>query len=190
LVIGGIALLIGLVVFPALKKASAFREQQLESLEDEQALLADLTDLVAHAGAVQQENELLREALKGADDLLFPAIDNPIMAQSAAIRLLNELGPDLELEVNAGRSSVGDAAHQMNLSVRGRGRYPEILKFIYRMETYRPLVLVNSISLMAPKSKSKHSRSKHPTKQKTSDPNMSFRLNLQLYSRASGEGGA
>jgi hypothetical protein len=196
LLAGAAALFVGVVLYPGLKAASAFRQEQLDALHDEIALLEDLNGLVADAHAIQQENEMLREALKGADDLLFPAMGNPIMMQSQMIKLLNELGPDLDLEVSAGRSSVGDASTQMNLSVRGRGRYPEILNFLYRMETYRPLILVDSMSLVAAKSSKKSSEKKQPGKQqkkpsteKTKDPNMSFKMNVQIYTRSNTEDG-
>jgi hypothetical protein len=196
LLAGAAVLVAGGVVFPALKAASAFRQDQLDALHDEIALLEDLNGLVADAHAIQQENEMLREALKGADDLLFPAMGNPIMMQSQLIKLLNELGPDLDLEVSAGRSSVGDASTQMNLSVRGRGRYPEILNFLYRMETHRPLILVDSMSMVAPKfskkspeKKPSSKQQKKPSTEKTKDPNMSFKMSVQIYTRANAEEG-
>ena len=72
LIAGGAALFIGVVVFPAFKGASAYRQEHLEGLQDEIALLEDLNALVADANSIQEENELLRDALKDADDLLFP----------------------------------------------------------------------------------------------------------------------
>jgi hypothetical protein len=195
LIAGAAVLLAGLVVYPALKAASGFREEQLESLQDEIALLEDLNGLVADARAIQQENEMLRDALKGADELLFPPIDNKIMMQTKMIKQLNDMGPDLDLEVTAGRSSIGDSATQMNLSVKGRGRYPEILNFLHRMETYRPLILVDSMSLVAPKPKSRSSKkqsakAKNLKMEKTKDPSMSFKVSIQIHTRAGEEGGA
>lgn len=202
LLAGGVVLLVGLVLFPSIKAATAFREAELEVLFDEQALLADLNALVADADAVEREHDLLREALKGAGDLLFPPIENRIMTQTMMIRLLNEMGPDLELEVSAGRSSSGDSANQMNLSVRGRGRYPEILNFIHRMETHRPMILVDSVGLAAPKPKSPQSSGKpdkdgksgdkKPEKksvEKTADPRMYFKLTIQIHCHVNEEEG-
>ncbi|VGO16984.1 hypothetical protein PDESU_05578 [Pontiella desulfatans] len=192
LIAGGIALLVGGGVYPALKAASAFREEQVEALHDEIALLEDLNGLLVDARAIQQENEMLRDALKGADELLFPPVENQIMMQTKMIKLLNDMGPDLDLEVTAGRSSIDDSATQINLSVRGRGRYPEILKFLHRMETYRPLILVDSMSLMAPKPKKPKDSSGKTKKapEKTKDPSMQFRLSIQIHTRAGEEGGA
>ncbi len=113
--------------------------------------------------------------------------------QTKLIRLLNDLGPDLELEVSAGRSSVGDSGNQMNLSVKGKGRYPEILNFLHRVETYRPIILVESMSLSAPKPKQSNrsgNKAKKSQTEKTKDPSMSFRMSIQLYTRAGEEGGA
>jgi hypothetical protein len=196
LVIGGVALLIGVVVYPALRAASAFREEQLETLQDEIALLEDLNAVVANARAIQQENEMLRDELKGADELLFPPMENRIMMQTKMTKLLNEMGPDLDLEVSAGRSSIGDSTTQMNLSIRGRGRYPELLKFLHRLETSRPLILVDSLSLSAPRpkkpssNKTGSSNNSKKAPEKTKDPSMQFRLTIQLHMRAGEEGGA
>ena len=184
-----------MVLFPAWKAAAAFRADQLEQLEGEIDLLESLNGLMADARAIQTENALLRDALKGADDLLFPPIENRIMAQTRIIKLLNEMGPDLGLEVSAGRSGVGDASTQLNLSVRGKGRYPEILKFLHRVETYRPLILVDAMTLSAPKPKKPTAakgagKDKKPTEEKTKDPTMSFKLTIQIHARAAEEGGA
>ncbi|MDF7823048.1 GspMb/PilO family protein [Pontiellaceae bacterium B12227] len=191
LIAGGAALFIGVVLFPAYKAAAAYRTEQLEQLEGEIALLESLNGLLADARAIQTENEMLHDALKGADELLFPPIENRIMTQTKMIKLLNEMGPDLDLEVSAGRSGIGDASTQMNLSVRGKGRYPEILKFMHRVETYRPLILVDSMMLNAPKpKKSRGGSSAKKAPEKTKDPTMSFKLTLQLHTRAGEEGGA
>jgi len=193
LIAGGVALLIGAVVFPAGKAASTYRSDQMEALQDEIALLDDLNGLVADAPTIQRENELLRDALRGADELLFPSVENQIMMQTQMIKLLNELGPDMELEVSAGRSSVGDSATQINLSVRGKGRYPEILKFLHRIETHRPLIVVDSMSLAAPRPKKaggkNTQKNKKPTVEKTKDPAMAFRMGIQIYTRAGEEDG-
>jgi hypothetical protein len=190
LIAGGIALFVGVVLFPAYKAAGAYRTEQLEQLEGEVALLESLNGLIADARAIQTENEILNDALKNADELLFPPIENRIMTQTKMIKLLNELGPDLDLEVSAGRSGIGDASTQMNLSLKGKGRYPEILKFLHRVETYRPLILVNSMVLSAPKPKKpKNSSSKTQKKvEKTKDPTMAFKLTIQIHTRV-GEGG-
>lgn len=191
LIAGGIALLVGVVVFPAYKAASAYREEQLEQLEGEIALLESLNGLLTDASAIQSENEMLHEALKEADELLFPPIENRIMSQTKLIKLLNEMGPDLDLEIDPGRSGIGDASTQMNLTVKGKGRYPEILKFMHRVETYRPLILVDSMMLNAPKPRKRKSsaKSKKPT-EKTKDPNMGFKITIQIHTRAGEEGGA
>ncbi|MEI6892478.1 MAG: hypothetical protein V5783_09935 [Pontiella sp.] len=190
LIAGGIALFIGVVLFPAYKATGIYRAEQLEQLEGEIALLESLKGLIADAGAIQTENERLNHALKGADALLFPPIENRIMTQTKMIKLLNEMGPDLDLEVSAGRSGIGDASSQMNLLLKGRGRYPEILKFLERVETHRPLMLVNSMMLTAPRPKRARSRASKKNPEKTKDPSMGFRLTIQIHTRAGKEGGA
>jgi hypothetical protein len=186
---GGAILLFGVVVYPAAKEAKAYRVEQTEMLENEVLLLENYNDLLNSESAIERENEQLRDALRGADELLFPPIENPIMTQTMMIKLLNELGPDLDLDISAGRSSVGDGANQMNLTVKGRGRYPELLNFLYRVETYRPLILVNEMNLLAPKpkkakpAKKGSAGSKKATTQKTKDPGMMFKMTIQINSR-------
>lgn len=191
LVAGALVLFVGVVLFPAFKAAQTYRAEQVEQLEGELDLLESLNGLIADARVIQSENEMLREALKGADELLFPPIDNRIMMQSKLIKLLNEMGPDLELEVSPGRSGIGDASTQMNLSVKGKGRYPEILKFLHRVETHRPLILVDSMLLNAPKPKKPKTsdKSKKGSTEKTKDPTMGFRITIQIHSRAGEEAG-
>jgi len=194
LIAGGAVLLFGVVVYPAAKAAAAYRLEQTEILEDEVALLEDFNGMLNDADSIQLENEQLRDALREAGDLLFPPIENPIMTQTMMIKLLNELGPDMGMDISAGRSSIGDGANQMNLTVKGRGRYPEILKFLYRVETYRPLILINDMTLVASKPRKPSSKGKSSSKSKkegtgkTKDPGMNFRMSIQINCRDKEEG--
>ena len=187
---GGVILFFGVVVYPATKAAKAFRIEQTEMLENEVLLLGNYNDLLNREAAIERENEQLREALRGADELLFPPIENQIMTQSMLIKLLNEMGPDLDLDVSAGQSSIGDGENQMNVTVKGRGRYPELLKFFYRVETYRPLILINEMILLSQNpqtpmtdKKGWGSSNKVPS-QKTKDPGMFFKITIQINSRS------
>ena len=87
------------------------------------------------------------------------------------IKLFNELGPDLELETTSGRSSVGDASNQMNLQLKGEGRYPEVLKFLHRLETYRPLILVDRFTVSEKRTRRRYGRSS----QEVSEPRLELR---------------
>jgi len=203
---GGVALFAGLVVWPALRAAAGFRAGQLELLRGEIALLEDLRALVADSAAIELENSLLREALRETGDLLFPPAGNPVMQQAMVVKLLGELGPDLELEVTPARSSARDSPGQMNVSVRGRGRYPEILKFLYRMESHRPLIIVDSVGLSVPAPRvqagdkagrtaartepAKPARPGQAVEERGKDPRMLFRLGIQIHSHGGEEGGA
>ena len=184
LMAGAMVLFVGVVVYPVVGKANAYREEQLEMLGDEMLLLEDLYGLVYDTPTIQEEHDLLRDALRSADDLLFPPIENPILTQTAMIKLFNELGPDLNLETTAGRSSVGDAANQMNLTVRGSGRYPEILKFMHRLETYRPLIIVQEFSLN--EQRSRRSR-RGPRVAATTEPTLELSLSLQIICQEGAE---
>lgn len=183
LMIGAAVLLFGLVVYPAAKNAAAFREEQHEMLADEMALLEELYALEFDAFAIEEEHETLLAALRKANDLLFPPIENRILTQTAMIKLLNELGPDLELETTSGRSSVGDAANQMNLQLRGEGRYPEVLKFLHRLEAYRPLMLVESFSVTEKRTRRRRGRSSS----EVSEPRLDLRMSIQIICQDGGE---
>jgi hypothetical protein len=184
LVIGATVLFLGLVVYPATKKAAAYREEQREMLEDEMLMLNSLYGLYYDEGAITDEHQALRTALRTADDLLFPPIENQILTQTAMIKLFNELGPDLNLQTTAGRSAVGDASNQMNLSIRGEGRYAEILKFINRIETYRPLILIENFSITERRSRGRRGRSSTTD---DTEPNLRVELAIQIICQEGGE---
>jgi hypothetical protein len=189
LMVGLIVLFIGVVVSPAIKKAAAYRKAQQELCEDEMALLEDLYALYYDAPVIEEEHETLRAALRKANDLLFPPIKNPILTQTAMIKLFNELGPDLNLETTAGPSSVNDAANQMNLVVRGEGRYPEILKFMHRLETYRPLILIESFSIRE-RQQYRGPRSRFGSRSGISpgtEPNLALSLSVQIICQEGAE---
>jgi hypothetical protein len=183
--LAGLAVVVfGVGVYPAFKKATAYREEQQEMLENDYALLDGLYGLFCDTPVIEEEYETLRAALRQSNDLLFPPIENPILTQTAMIKLLNQLGPDLELQTTSGRSSVGDAANQMNLSVKGRGRYPEILKFMHRLETYRPLILVESFSIAESRSRSSRGRRGPPrpstTTTQAAEPTLALSMSIQI----------
>ncbi len=189
LIAGSIILLFGLVVYPATKAAKAYRLEQTEMLEDEVALLNDLKEMLKDEAAVEREYEELRAKLHGVGNWLFEGHENPIMTQSMITKVLNELGPDLGLDVSPARTSIGDAKGQMNLNVRGRGRYPELLSFLYRIETYRPLIIVHDMDVGAPKPNPKKSKSsKSAPKEKTKDPTLGFRLLIEINCRSEEDG--
>ncbi|VGO15151.1 hypothetical protein PDESU_03733 [Pontiella desulfatans] len=186
---GAAVLFFGMVVYPGAKKASAYREEQRGLLEGEMQMLESLYGLYYDEGAITTEHQQLRGALREADDLLFPPIENPILTQTAMIKLFNELGPDLNLQTTSGRSSVGDAANQMNLSVKGQGRYAEILKFMHRIETYRPLILIEGFSISERRSRSSR-RSRFPmrsTGSQSEEPTLSLELAIQIICQEGGE---
>ena len=203
LIAGTAVLLFGVVVYPATKKAAAFRQEQIDVLEDEIALREDFRGFIADEFAIELENELLRDTLGETDGLLFPPIDNPIMLQSRMIQLFNEMGPDLELEVSAGRSSISDAATQVNLSIRGRGRYPTILKFLHKLEMYRPVIIVDTLTMAGsskgrgrPGSRDPRDRRgpfgqpqpQKPTTEPTTEPTLQLRLLVHINCEEAGGG--
>jgi hypothetical protein len=181
----GAVLLLGVVVYPATKKANAYRSEQIDILDEEIAYLEDLQDLLNDSGQIKQENATLRSALKGTDGLLFPPMESKVMFQTRMVQLLNEMGPDLELEVDSGRSSVRDPSTKMNLVLKGRGRYPEILNFMNKLEMHRPVIIVDYFMILSGKPKKDLPKGKKLTKEqiakaKSQEPSMSLRMALHI----------
>ena len=178
LIVGGAVLLVGFVLYPAAKKAIEFRDNQTEMLQDETALLSGLIDLDFDGSTIEEEYEVLSKGIGQANDLLFPPIENRILTQTAVMKLLNQLGPDLELETTSGRSSVSDAMNQMNFEVKGEGRYPELLKFLYRLETYQPLIIISDLSLTPKKTRRRFSRNR--STQQATEAELQLSMSLQI----------
>jgi len=178
-------LLFGVVVYPATKKAASFRRDQIDMLDEEIALLEDYHSLLGDAGQIKKENATLRDALKGTDGLLFPPMESKVMYQTKMVQLLNELGPDLELDVDSGRTSVRDASSQLNMTLKGSGRYSEILNFMHKLEMHRPVIIVDSFMILSGKPKKDLPRGKKPTKEqiakaKSQEPGMQLRMSLHI----------
>jgi len=185
LIVCAIVLFFGVVVYPVTKKAAAFRCEQIEMLEEEIALLKDYQELLNDSERIKSENIALRKTLKETDGLLFPPVESRVMFQTRMVQLFNQLGPDLELEIDPGRSSVQDASTRINLVLRGRGRYPEILNFIRRVETYRPIINIDYLMILSGKPKKDLPQGKKPTKEeiekaKSMEPDMSLRMAVHV----------
>lgn len=187
LIFCSVVLFLGVVVYPATKKAAAYRVEQIDMLEEEIALLEDFHSLQSDGGQIKKENATLRDALKGTDGLLFPPMGSKVMFQTKMTQLLNELGPDLGLETDSGRSSVRDASTQMRLSLKGTGRYSEILNFMHKLEMHRPVIIVDSFMILSGKPKKDLPKGKKPTKEqiaraKSQEPGMQLRMTLHINS--------
>jgi hypothetical protein len=147
------ALFSAVVLYPAFRASSAYRQEKIEELEAARALRATYQTMLRTAEQIRTENSDLKEALSRADGLLFDRIGNDVMMEAAVIKMLNQLAPDLSLDISIARPSLRATPGQLNFSVRGTGRYPEILNFFYLLETHRPLIVVDHFSMAVQNSK-------------------------------------
>lgn len=142
-----VLLFAGGVVYPALRASNAYRAEKVEELEAARSLRERYRTMIRTADQIREENGALKEALSKADGLLFERTGNDVMMEAAMIKRLNQMAPDLGLEISQTRSSLRGIPGQMNFSVKGTGRYPEILNFFYQLETHRPLIVVDQFDM-------------------------------------------
>ncbi|MGE4490397.1 MAG: GspMb/PilO family protein [Kiritimatiellales bacterium] len=147
ILIAVVALLAGGIIYPAIKASSAYREEKIEELEAARSLRDSYETMLRTAGQIREENEGLKEALTQVDGLLFDRTGNDVMMEASIIKLLNQMAPDLSLEISQTRTSLHSVPGQMNFSVKGTGRYPEILNFFYQLETHRPLMVIDEFNI-------------------------------------------
>jgi hypothetical protein len=145
--IAAAALFAGGIVYPVLRKAETYRQEKLEELEAARAIRMTLQTMIRNADQIRTENGELKEALSRTDGLLFERIGNDVMMEASIVKLLNQMAPDLGLEISIARSSLRSLPGQMSFSVRGTGRYPEILNFFYQLETHRPLMVIDKFNM-------------------------------------------
>jgi hypothetical protein len=141
------ALLAGGIIYPAIKASSAYREEKIEELEAARSLRDGYETMLRTVDQIREENDALKEALTQVDGLLFDKTGNDVMMEASMIKLLNQMAPDLSLEISQMRTSLRDVPGQMNFSVKGNGRYPEILNFFYQLETHRPLMVIDEFNI-------------------------------------------
>ena len=182
----------GIIIYPAFKASGAHRAEELEQLQDAQELLADYQNLLDSKEVVQKENKKLKNALGNTDGLLFNSVGNAVMTQAMMVKLLNQFGPDLELDISSSRSSLRDIPGQFNFSVKGAGRYPEILNFLYQLETHRPLIVIDGLNLFVQKQNKKKlfpGGGQRPVQTaEASEPKMKLRIDIHINCRTTEEG--
>ena len=195
-----VALFSGIVLYPVLRASSAYRQEKLEELEAARALCTTYQTMIRTAEQIRTENSELKETLSQTEGLLFERIGNDVMMEASVTKMLNQMAPDLNLDISIARPSLRAAPGRLNFSVRGTGRYPEILNFFYLLETHRPLIVVDHFSMAVQNNKKQAAqKTKLPQKQvslsrKTSEaeptePRMKLQMDIHINCRAV-EGGA
>jgi hypothetical protein len=190
------ALFSAVVLYPAFRASSAYRQEKIEELEAARALRATYQTMLRTAEQIRTENGELKEAVSRTDGLLFDRIGNDVMMEASVIKMLNQLAPDLSLDVSIARPSLRATPGRLNFSVRGTGRYPEILNFFYLLETHRPLIVVDHFSMAVQNNKrAVDQKLKAPAQAATlrktatvepSEPRMKLQMDIHINCRTAG----
>jgi hypothetical protein len=194
------------IVYPVLRKAETYRKEKIEALEAARSLRASYRTMIRTADQIRAENSELKTVLGRTEGLLFERIGNDVMMEASVIKMLNQMAPDLGLDVSIARSSLRSLPGQLSFSVRGAGRYPEILNFFYQLETHRPLIVIDKFSMAAQDSRAAFQNSKlkqgrgsspaasrlqKPTTSSVtpSEPKMRLQMDIHINCRTAGEAG-
>ena len=145
--LAAVILLAGGIFYPLFRAAQAYRQAKLEELESARSLCLGYQTLIRTEAQLKAENQALNETLNNSGGLLFERTGNEVMMEASMVKLLNQMAPDLGLDVSLVRSSARKTPGQLNFSVTGNGRYPEILNLVYQLEIHRPLIVVDRFNL-------------------------------------------
>lgn len=200
--LAAVALFAGGVLYPVYRAAESYRQSKLEELEAARSLRASYQTMLRTADQIRMENSQLKDVLSQADGLLFDRVGNDVMMEASIIKLMNQMAPDLSLDVSMTRPSLHGVPGQLNFSVRGNGRYPEILNFFYQLETHRPLIVIDEFNMAVqgskrPPGKTDGQRPQPQTAQKRkvtaadepSEPRMRLQMTIHINCRTAGGAG-
>jgi hypothetical protein len=183
----GVAILIfGVVVYPLAKRSAAARADKMEELDQVRALLSDYQSVIQSQEIIEADHAHLMGLMSATDGFLFERTGNNVMMEAMMTKLLNQLGPDLKLDVAESRASVRDDSSQIRFNVKGAGRYPDILNFIHQMELYRPFIVIDGVSVSASAKRSgrrdpKFMRQAAAAQQTdTTEPNLKLQMDIHI----------
>jgi hypothetical protein len=145
--IAAVVLFVAGVLYPLFRTSETYRQGKLEELDAARSLRASYRTMILNADQIRTENSELKDALSQTAGLLFDRAGNDVMMEASIIKLLNEMAPDLSLDISMSKPSLRAVPRQLSFSVRGNGRYPEILNFFYKLETHRPLIVVDHFNI-------------------------------------------
>ena len=196
--IAAAALVAGGILYPVFRVSESYRQEKIEELQTARSLRDSYQTMIRTADQIQTENGELKEVLKRTDGLLFDRIGNDVMMEASIIKLLNQMAPDLDLDVSMARPSLHGVPGQMNFTVRGGGRYPEILNFFYQLETHRPLIVVDRFSMGVQNGKHSSGQKQKKLSQQTAvsrtpvgteatEPRMKLQMEIHINCRTAGE---
>lgn len=202
--IAAVVLFVAGVLYPAFRASENYRQGKLKALEEARSLCASYQSMILSAGQIRTENGDLKDALSQADGLLFDRVGNDVMMEVSIIKLLNQMAPDLSLDISMTKPSLHAVPGQLNFSVRGTGRYPEILNFFYTLETYRPLIVVDHFNMAVHNGRRRFGQNSQLSPQRAaalqrraaaaaaaepSEPRMRLQLEIHINCKTAAEGG-
>lgn len=199
--LAAVALFAGGVVYPVYRMSESYRQAKLEELEAARSLRTSYQTMLRTADQIKEENSALKDALGRSAGLLFDRVGNDVMMEASIIKQLNQMAPDLGLDVSMTRPSLHAVPGQLTFSVRGTGRYPEILNFFYQLETHRPLIVIDEFNMAVQSGRRPSGRSngqqpsaqsaqrRRPTAEEPSEPRMRLQMKIHINCRTAGEAG-
>lgn len=206
--IAAVALFAAGALYPLFRASESYRQSKLEELEAARSLRAGYQVMISSVDQIRAENSALKDALSQADGLLFDRVGNDVMMEASIIKLLNQMAPDLSLDISMTKPSLHAVPGQLNFSVRGNGRYPEILNFFYKLETYRPLIVVDHFNMAVQNKRGLQGQNRQLPPQmvaalqrraaaaaaaaataEPSEPRMRLQLDLHINCKTAAEGG-
>lgn len=198
--LAAIALFAGIVLYPAFRVSSAYRQEKLDELEAARSIRSTYQTMLRTADQIRKENSELQETLSQTEGLLFERTGNDVMMEASVTKMLNQMAPDLNLDISIARPSLHAAPGRLNFSIRGTGRYPEILNFFYLLETHRPLIVVDHFNMAVQNNKKQSAqKTKLPQKQvslsrktaeaEPTEPRMKLQMDIHINCRTTGEEG-
>lgn len=147
LLIGAVVLIVGAVILPLAKYSAQTRAEQMDELEQTRDLQGDYQSVIDSKESIEEENRYLNGLIDSSGEFLFERNGNNVMMVAMMTKLLNQFGPDLKLDVSEGRGSLRDSGSQIHFALKGAGRYPDILNLIHQIERYRPIIVIDDLSV-------------------------------------------
>lgn len=199
--LAAVVLFAGGVVYPVYRMSESYRQAKLEELEAARSLRTGYQTMLRTADQIKEENSALKDTLGRSAGLLFDRVGNDVMMEASIIKQLNQIAPDLGLDVSMTRPSLHAVPGQLTFSVRGTGRYPEILNFFYQLETHRPLIVIDEFNMAVQsgrrsfgKSNGQQPSAQSAQKRRTpaeepSEPRMRLQMTIHINCRTAGEAG-
>jgi hypothetical protein len=187
LLIGVIIVLVGVVIVPMAKRSAQVRSAQMDELDQINILAGDYQSLVDAEADIVIDNATLFSLVGASDGFLFERTGNNVMMEAMMTKLLNQFGPDLSLNISEGRSSLRNSTGRINYTVQGSGRYSAILNLIHQIETHRPIIAIDDLSVSVRAERSSNRRSTGRTRQtsqtqeaETTEPTLRLQMSIHI----------